>query len=85
MKIIAGDKKENLIIESDALVIGRVEGDIKVLSGAKLFLEAQLTGNIHLNKHSHVSIQNNVSGNVYDYGATIEIVKGKVIGEIISE
>ncbi|GAE37615.1 hypothetical protein [Halalkalibacter akibai] len=83
MQIISGNKKEDLLIEKDALVIGSVEGDIKVLSGAKLHLTAKLIGNLHLSRHSIVSIQNNIIGNIYDSGATIEIVSGELHGEII--
>ncbi|WP_102346291.1 hypothetical protein [Bacillus sp. Marseille-P3661] len=83
MQIIAGNKNENLIIEKDALVIGNVKGDIKVLSGAKLHLKAVLKGNLYLKKDSIVSIQNFVLGNIYDCGASIEFVNGEVKGEII--
>lgn len=83
MQIIVGSKKQNLIIETDTLVTGNVEGNIKVLSGAKLNLTGRLHGDLHLCKHSVVSIQNKVFGNVYDHGSSIEIVNAEIKGEII--
>lgn len=84
MQIIFGNKKEDLLIERDALVIGTVEGDITVLSGAKLHLKAKLKGDLHLSKASIVSIQNVILGNVYDSGASIEIVNGEIQGSVVN-
>lgn len=84
MQIIIGNKEEDLLIERDALVIGTVEGDIKVLSGAKLHLKAKLKGDLHLCTDSIVSIQNVIFGNVYDNGASIEIVDGEIQGDVVN-
>lgn len=83
MKFIAGNNKRDLIIETDTLIMGHVEGNISVLSGAKLHLEATLKGNLYLSKHSSLSISNKMIGNIYDRGASIEFVNGKVEGDII--
>ncbi|MFC0560154.1 hypothetical protein [Halalkalibacter alkalisediminis] len=83
MKVITGNNKQDLLIETDTLVMGSVEGDIRVLSGAKLHLKAKVKGNIHLNKDSVITIQDKVIGNIYDSGASIEVIDGEVEGEIL--
>ncbi|MFV8829477.1 hypothetical protein [Alkalihalobacterium sp. APHAB7] len=72
MKLIIGNNLSDAIIEVDTIIKGKVKGDIQVLSGAKLFLYAELTGDLYLRKHSTVSIYNSIDGTVYNDGGKIE-------------
>ncbi|MDE5414465.1 hypothetical protein [Alkalihalobacterium chitinilyticum] len=72
MKLIIGNNLSDAIIEVDTIIKGKVKGDIQVLSGAKLFLYAELTGDLYLRKHSTVSIYNSIDGTVYNDGGIVE-------------
>lgn len=71
-----------VIIETDTMITGEIEGDVIVLSGAKLDLVAPVKGDVTLMKFSKATIRGQICGNLYDEGAEIELsstVKGKII------
>ncbi|MEB1807403.1 MAG: hypothetical protein LPK26_08895 [Bacillaceae bacterium] len=83
MELIIGDQKGNLIIEKDTKIIGSVIGDIKVLGGAKLNLDAKVNGDLYLNKNSIAYIKGSISGNIYNYGSSIEFLNSDLNGKVI--
>ncbi|WP_100404913.1 hypothetical protein [Bacillus solitudinis] len=85
MQIIKGHQPGDLVIEKDTMVIGEVQGNIQVLSGAKLTLDATVLGDIHLKKNAMVLIQNKLEGNIYNSGGVIDLLNGEVTGEIIKK
>ncbi|MDV2686152.1 hypothetical protein RYX56_17420 [Alkalihalophilus lindianensis] len=66
--------KGDVVIESDTKVMSVIEGDIKVLPGAKLELAAPVKGDIVLKRFSKASIGAEVDGTVYDEGASLEVL-----------
>ncbi|WP_216829632.1 hypothetical protein [Alkalihalobacterium elongatum] len=75
MKLIIGNNLSDVTVEVDTIIKGVVKGDIRVLSGAKLFLYAELEGDVYLNKHSTINIYNSVEGTIYNDGGNVEVQK----------
>jgi acyl CoA:acetate/3-ketoacid CoA transferase alpha subunit len=68
----------DVIIEADTTVMGEIDGNIVVLSGAKLILVAPVKGDVTLMKFSKASIRGQIIGNLYDEGAEIEVLLSAV-------
>ncbi|WP_332631845.1 hypothetical protein [Halalkalibacter flavus] len=83
MKLISTNGlEEDLVVECDTLLTGTFNGNLTVLPGAKLCLDAKLNGDLYLRKNSIVSIQNTIVGNVYNEGGKIEMI-GLIEGKLI--
>ncbi|GAE26887.1 hypothetical protein JCM9140_2993 [Halalkalibacter wakoensis JCM 9140] len=84
MKLSFGKQTGEVIIEVDTKVMGEIDGNVFVLPGAKLDLEAPVKGDVTLMKFSKASIRGQIGGNLYDEGAEIELLS-TVSGDIINK
>ncbi|WP_078428777.1 hypothetical protein [Alkalihalobacterium alkalinitrilicum] len=75
MKLLFGEQNSDITIEVDTIVKGTVNGNIEVLPGARLELEAKVIGNVTLRKHSQISIMNHIEGQLFNEGAKVEFLK----------
>ncbi|KHF38011.1 hypothetical protein [Halalkalibacter okhensis] len=80
--ISTNGQEEDMVIECDTLLTGTFNGNLTVLPGAKLCLDALLHGDLYLKKNSIVTIQSTIVGNIYNEGARVELM-GLVEGEMI--
>jgi hypothetical protein len=82
LKFLFEKQTGEVIIESDTMIMGEIDGNVVVLTGAKLDLVAPVKGNVTLKKFSKASIRGQIGGSLYDEGAEIEIsstIKGNLI------
>ncbi|MDE5416261.1 MAG: hypothetical protein LPK26_21645 [Bacillaceae bacterium] len=83
MNLSTVNQTGTVVIETDTMLMGEVNGNVIVLPGAKLDLEAKVTGDVTLKKFSVASIRGQINGNLYNEGARIELIRG-VRGEVIN-
>ncbi|WP_026673262.1 hypothetical protein [Alkalihalobacterium bogoriense] len=85
MKLLSGTINQDIIIERDTVLLGKIKGTVTVLSGAKLELRGEVDGTIIISPFSRLVVEHTVFGDIVNRGGQIEKINGDIKGQIINE